>query len=138
MNLSLVGCINLSHLRPAPPISRLFRQIASEPCRFTMRITAHTMKMLRLIAAPLLAAALLLPQLQAAPQFQGGNMSDFQAHSVRGDITAISGNNITVKSDNGDSWSIATSANTRFRKQREFIKISDLHVGDMIFAFGDK
>jgi hypothetical protein len=93
---------------------------------------------LRLIAAPLLAAALLLPQLHATPQFQGGGVGDFQSHTVRGDITAITGSNITVKTEHGNSWSIATSANTRFRKQRDLIKISDLHIGDMIFAFGDK
>ncbi|HUY82096.1 MAG TPA: DUF5666 domain-containing protein [Acidobacteriaceae bacterium] len=97
------------------------------------------MKPLRSIAAPLLAAALLLPQLHAAaPQFQGGGMRDFQAHSVRGDITSIAGNNIQVKADNGETWSIATSVNTRFRKQRDFIKISGLHIGDMIAAIGDK
>lgn len=138
MNLWLIRCINLSHLRPVPLLCRLFPQTGSEPPRIAMRNTRHTMANLRLIAAPLLTAALLLPQLHAAPQFQGGGIRNFQAHSVRGDITAISGDNITVKSDSGNSWSIATSANTRFRKQRDSIKISDLHVGDMIFAFGDK
>ena len=138
MKLRLVRCINLLFLRPAPLLCRLFPHTTSELRVFTMRNTAHIMKMLRLIAAPLLAAALLLPQLHAAPQFQGVGIRDFQQHSVRGDITAISGNNITVKSDNGNSWAIATSANTRFRKQRDLIKISDLHIGDMIFAFGDK
>jgi Domain of unknown function (DUF5666) len=96
------------------------------------------MKSLRSIAAPLLTAALLLPQIHATPQFQGGGMQDFQAHSVRGDITTISGNNITIKTDDGKNWSIATSVNTRFRKERDLIKISDLHVGDMIAAIGDK
>ncbi len=105
------------------------------------------MKTLRRLAAPLIAAALFLPQIHAAvplagqDQSQGqwvGNSQDFEAHSVRGDITAISGNNITVKTDDGQTWSVATSANTRFRKQRDLIKISDLQVGDMIAAIGDK
>ena len=100
----------------------------------------------RRIAAPLLVAAVFLPLLHAAAppsgqdQFQGpqGGMTDFEAHSVRGDITAISGNTITIKTDDGQSWSVATGANTRFRKQRNLISIHDLHVGDMIAAIGDK
>jgi hypothetical protein len=112
------------------------------------------MKSLFRISVPLLAAAFLLPQLPAqdtnliAPppqpgtmgryQDQQGGMGSFQDHSVRGDITAISGNTITVKTDDGPVYTVATSPNTRFRKQRDLIKISDLHVGDMIAAIGDK
>lgn len=109
------------------------------------------MKLLFRISIPLLAAALFLPQLYAfmpppiAPPAvqdqgppQGGGMGDFQDHSVRGDITTISGNTITVKTDDGQVYTVATSANTRFRKQRDLIKLSDLHVGDMIAAIGDK
>lgn len=96
------------------------------------------MKSLARIAVPLLAAVFMLPQLHAVPQFQGGGIRDFEAHSVRGDVTAISGSNIILKTDDGQSWSIATSANTRFRKQRNLITIHDLHVGDMIAAIGDK
>lgn len=65
-------------------------------------------------------------------------MADIQEHSVRGDITAISGDTITVKTDDDQVYSIATGSNTRFRKERDLIKISDLHVGDMVAAIGDK
>lgn len=104
-----------------------------------MRNTAHMMKPLRWIAVPLLATALFLPHLHAsASQVQSGDIRDLEAHSVRGDITAISGSNITVKTDDGQVYTIATSANTRFRKQRDLIQISGLRVGDMIAAIGDK
>lgn len=97
------------------------------------------MKLLLRIAAPLFVAALLLPQLHAAPpQYQGGGMGDFQDHSVRGDITAISGSNIMVKTDDGQTYTVDTGVNTHFRKQRDLITIHDLHVGDMIAAIGDK
>ena len=62
----------------------------------------------------------------------------FNEHSVRGTVTAISGDNITVKTETGDVYKIETGPNTRFRKQRDQIKISDIHVGDMIGAAGDK
>ena len=112
------------------------------------------MKSLILIIVPLLAPAFFLPiaspaapRPSAAPaqdqdqeQPNRGSMGGFQfeEHSIRGDITAIAGNTITVKTDEGDTYSVATGANTRFRKQGDQIKVSDLHVGDMIAAVGDK
>jgi Domain of unknown function (DUF5666) len=102
------------------------------------------MKQLPRIAALILTAAFFLPQLPAVAspaqqdQQQGGGMGDFQAHSVRGDVTAISGDTITVRTDDGQTYTVATGPNTRFRKQRDLIKISDVHVGDMIAAIGDK
>jgi hypothetical protein len=103
------------------------------------------------IAASILATAFFLPigLLAATPQpvasspyqdQEGGGMGGFQMaeHSVRGDITAISGNSITVKTDEGETYTIATGPNTRFRKQRDEVKLTDLHVGDMIAAVGDK
>jgi hypothetical protein len=110
------------------------------------------MKSLIRIIVPLLAAALFLPiPALAAPhqpvasaqdqdQQNRGGMGGFQfeEHSVRGDITAIAGNTITVKTDEGDVYSVATGPNTRFRKQADQIKVTDLHVGDMIAAIGDK
>lgn len=70
------------------------------------------------------------------PERQG--MAAFSEHGVRGTVTAVSGDNITVKTDNGDLYKVETGPNTHFRKQRDQIKISDIHVGDMIAAGGDK
>src|SRR5271154_4611343 len=73
------------------------------------------------------------------PQGQMQGMGGaFAEHSVRGTVTAISGDNITVKTETGDVYKVETGPNTRFRKQRDQIKISDIHVGDMVGAFGDK
>lgn len=67
--------------------------------------------------------------------FGGGDMA---AHSVRGTVTAVSGNEISVKSEDGDAFKVETGPNTRFRKQREEIKVSDIHAGDMVMAIGDR
>lgn len=75
---------------------------------------------------------------QDMPPQQGGGMGDIRDHSVRGNITAITGNNLTVKTDEGETWTVATSPNTRIRKERDAIKITDLHAGDMVAAIGDK
>jgi hypothetical protein len=93
----------------------------------------------------LLAAAVSLPFAygQNAPpqgpdQGQGQGMGGvFAGHGVRGTVTAISGNEISVKTEKGDVYKIETGPNTRFRKEREQVKISDIHVGDMVGAAGD-
>ena len=61
-----------------------------------------------------------------------------QDRGIQGDVTAVSGNTITVKTKEGEVYTVSTGPNTRFRKQRDQISISDLHPGDMIAAMGDK
>ncbi|MFZ0662943.1 MAG: DUF5666 domain-containing protein [Acidobacteriaceae bacterium] len=95
------------------------------------------------IAAPLLVAAVFcLSQGHAQPLAQdqqgGGGMAELQAHSIRGDVTAVSGNDLTVKTEEGQVYTVATGPNTRFRKQRDQIQITGIHPGDMIVAVGDK
>lgn len=113
-----------------------------------LRDTGLTMNLLPRIALTLLAAVLFVPQLLVAlphpalpaqaQDRQDGGMGEFQDHAVQGDITAISGSTISVKTDDGQVYTVATGPNTRFRKERDLIKLSDLHVGDMIAAVGDK
>jgi hypothetical protein len=71
---------------------------------------------------------------------RGGGMfgGDMAAHSVRGTVTAVSGNEISVKSEEGDVFRVETGPNTHFRKQRQEISASDIHAGDMVMAIGDK
>jgi hypothetical protein len=104
-----------------------------------LKDSGSMMKVLVRIAVPLLAAAFcLVPALHAQPAMQAGGMADIQAHSVRGDVTAITGNTITVKTEEGQVYTIQTGPNTRFRKQRDPIQIGEVHTGDMIAAVGDK
>lgn len=65
-------------------------------------------------------------------------MRNFQDRGIQGDVTAVSGNSITVKTKEGEVYTVSTGPNTRFRKQRDQITITDLHPGDMIAAMGDK
>jgi Domain of unknown function (DUF5666) len=103
------------------------------------RLALHT-------PALLLAASLSLPFAcgqeasvtdGSAPDRQGMGAAFFD-HSIRGTVTAVSGDNITVKTENGDLYKVATGPNTHFRKQRDQIKISDIRVGDLVAAAGDK
>ena len=95
------------------------------------------------IAAPLIAAVALclcLSAFAAGAQNQqyARDMADLEAHSIRGDVTAVSGNNLTVKTEEGQVYTVETGPNTHFRKERDEIQISAIHAGDMIAAMGDK
>ena len=121
------------------------------------------MKSLLLVFVLILASAIFLPSAggqdaSATPEPQGqgqGMVGAFVDHGVRGTVTAVTGGNISVKTEQGDVYKIETGSNTRFRKQRDRrqagstgtadtssenaqVKISDIHVGDMIMAAGDK
>ena len=98
-----------------------------------------------------LAAAPALPA-QASPQQQppqqgqgswGGRGQGMRGmfgpgmNGVSGTVTAVAGDEISVKNEQGEIYKIETSPNTHFRKSREEAKISDVHVGDVVMAAGN-
>jgi hypothetical protein len=62
--------------------------------------------------------------------FMGGN-------SAHGSVTAVSGSEITLKDEQGQTWKVETGANTRVVKDREPVKVSDIHAGDVVIAAGN-
>ncbi|HEX3662733.1 MAG TPA: DUF5666 domain-containing protein [Acidobacteriaceae bacterium] len=67
----------------------------------------------------------------------GGGMFMMGGNSAHGVVTALSGNNITIKDEQGQVYTVETGPNTHFRKDREESKIADIHVGDTILAAGN-
>ena len=65
---------------------------------------------------------------------QGGTFAGGQM--VRGTVTATSPDHLTVKTDAGEIYQVALSANTRLTKERQPIKIADIKVGDGVGAMG--
>src|SRR6202171_2233498 len=61
--------------------------------------------------------------------FSGGQM-------VRGVVTGVAPEQITIKTDAGDVYQVALSANTRMMKARQPVKVADLKVGDGVGAMG--
>ncbi len=61
--------------------------------------------------------------------FAGGQM-------VRGTVTAAAADHLTVKTDAGDVYQVAISANTRVMKDRQPLKVADIKVGDGAGAMG--
>lgn len=62
-------------------------------------------------------------------QFAGGQM-------VRGTVTAVATDHLTLKTDAGDEYQVAISANTRLNKDRQPVKVTDVKVGDTVGAMG--
>jgi Domain of unknown function (DUF5666) len=90
-----------------------------------------------------LASAPPLPAQDEPPQ-QGqrggmgrGGMFMMGAGNVHGKVTAISGSDLTIQDEQGQSYKVQTGPNTRIRKDREEVKLSDIHIGDTIVAVGN-
>ena len=66
---------------------------------------------------------------ESRPAFTGGQM-------VRGTVTAVNGDHLTVKTDQGEVYQIAVSANTRVMKERLPLKVADIKPGDGVGAMG--
>ncbi len=55
---------------------------------------------------------------------------------VRGTISAINGDHLSVKAENGQAYDVVTTGNTRIMRQRQQVKLSDLKPGDGVGAAG--
>ena len=56
---------------------------------------------------------------------------------VRGTVSAVTPEKIVLKTESGDIYTVALSANTRVMRQRQPVKISEIHIGDGIGAIGE-
>jgi hypothetical protein len=66
---------------------------------------------------------------QGGAAFAGGQM-------VRGTVTAAAADHLTVKTEAGEVYQVALSANTRLTKERQPVKVADIKVGDAVGAMG--
>ncbi len=77
-------------------------------------------------------------QTQDASGGQGGRRGQYAGMGrVAGEVTAVSGNNLTVKAEDGSTVTVVATDNTRVMKDRGPVKVSDLHVGDGLIAVGN-
>ncbi len=97
-----------------------------------------------ILPALLLSALTLTTHAQDGPPLgggrgMGGGMG--AGRGVGGTVTAVTGTTITVKTEDGDTYQILTSANSHIMKrvdrQPEPVKITDIHVGDAVMAGGE-
>ena len=90
--------------------------------------------LLLIAAAVALPTAVLAQDEQSDPRqggvaFAGGQM-------VRGTVTATTADHLTVKTEAGEVYQVALSANTRLTKDRQPVKLADIKVGDAVGAMG--
>ncbi len=102
------------------------------------------MKRIRVAGLVLLATALACGSFAEAqmgdPAQDGGDgpaMAMGSGRMVRGTVSAVAADRITVKTESGDTFQIALSANTRLMKERQAVKASDVKVGDGLGAGGE-
>jgi hypothetical protein len=88
----------------------------------------------------LIAAAMAQPTAVLAQDEQGdprqGGVAFAGGQMVRGTVTATTADHLTVKTEAGDVYQVALSANTRLTKDRQPVKLADIMVGDAVGAMG--
>jgi hypothetical protein len=57
-------------------------------------------------------------------------------NGVRGTVTAAAAGSFTIHTDEGETYKVLYSPNTRLMKDRQPIAAADIHVGDMLMAGG--
>jgi hypothetical protein len=84
-----------------------------------------------------LAAAQVGGGQDAASQEEGGAVAmGPQGRMVRGTVTATAGDGLTVKTERGESYQVVVTTNTRMMKDRQPVKLADIHAGDGVGAMG--
>src|SRR5215467_6009344 len=110
-----------------------------------MRVAQPQLASLLLLGTLAFASALTCaaqqPETQGTPQHdrQGGPRGGFMGmgSAVHGTVTAISGSEFTIRTEDGTTYKIATSPNTHIMKDRQPIKASDIHTGDVVMTGGE-
>jgi hypothetical protein len=97
------------------------------------------MRLLRVFWSMGLAGMLLAGGPAVAQQGQDDNGAysmGAQGRMVRGTITATAGDKLTLKTEEGETFQVVTTTNTRLMKDRQPVKMADVHVGDGAGAMG--
>lgn len=66
-----------------------------------------------------------------------GGMFMMGGNSAHGTVTAVSGASLTIRDEQGQTWTVQTGPNTHVRKDREEVRLSDIHPGDVVVAVGN-
>jgi len=70
--------------------------------------------------------------MQRGPGGPGGR----RGGAARGTVVSVSGANIVVKAEDGTTWTVITTDNTRVMRGRETLAISGIQPGDEVFGMG--
>ena len=74
----------------------------------------------------------------AAAQEGDGAFAPGAGRMVRGTVTAVAPDHLTVKTETGETFQVAVTPNTQIRNQkRDLVKLADVHTGDGVGAMGE-
>jgi Domain of unknown function (DUF5666) len=91
------------------------------------------------ILALLVAAAAVCPAQEGMGPPDGGDgmgRAFGRGNGVRGTVTAAAAGSFTIRTEEGDTYQVLYSPNTRLMKDRQPIAAADIHLGDMLMAGG--
>ena len=71
-------------------------------------------------------------QMRRGPGGQGGR----RGGGIRGTVTGLSGTNITLKTEQGESWTVISTDNTRVRRDGQPSSLPAVQPGDEVMAMG--
>ena len=95
----------------------------------TLKLRALAILTPLLLALPTLAQD--QDQDQPAVAFGNGN------RMVRGTVTAVTPDHLTLKTESGELYQVAVTPNTQVRKGRDPVKFAEVHPGDGVGAMGE-
>lgn len=67
---------------------------------------------------------------------QGGAPGGRRGGGIRGTVTAVSGTTVTLKTEQGETWSVISTDNTRVRRDGQPGTVSGVQAGDEVMAMG--
>ena len=73
---------------------------------------------------------------QQGGQDDGAVAMGSQGRMVRGTVTATEADHLTLKTEAGETYQITVTTNTRLMKDRQPVKLADVHAGDGVGAMG--
>jgi hypothetical protein len=89
-----------------------------------------------LLLAAITALSVMVQAQQEPDDQREGGVSFAGGQMVRGTVTATAADHLTVKTEAGEIYQVAISANTRVTKERQPLKLADIRVGDGVGAMG--
>ncbi len=67
---------------------------------------------------------------------QGGGQGGRRGGGIRGTVTAVSGSNVVLKTEGGETWTVISTDNTRVRRDSQPGTIAAIQTGDEVVAMG--
>lgn len=76
------------------------------------------------------------PQADAQTRRGPGGQGGRRGGGIRGTVTSVNGSNVTLKTEEGQTWTVISTDNTRVRRDSQPGTVAGIQTGDEVFAMG--